>query len=84
MRDQRTGAVDFWDPGSNHHAGEVFFVPDGDGEGEGWLMTFVYDHARNVSDFVILDAMDVARGPVAEIRMPRRVPYGFHGAWIPA
>jgi carotenoid cleavage dioxygenase len=32
---------------------------------------------------VILDALQVERGPVAEIRMPRRVPYGFHGVWVP-
>ncbi len=86
LRDQRTGAVEIWDPGPNSHAGEAFFVAEsaGAGEGEGWLMTFVYNHARGTSDFVIFDAMDVARGPVAEIRMPRRIPYGFHGLWVPA
>jgi carotenoid cleavage dioxygenase-like enzyme len=83
-RDQQTGEVRIWDPGPNSHAGEAFFVPDGDGEGEGWLMTFVYDHARDTTDLVILDALAVERGPVAEIRMPSRVPYGFHGLWVPA
>ncbi len=84
MRDHRSGSMRLWDPGPNRHAGEPFFVAGGSEEGDGWLMSFVYDHARNVSDLVILDAMRIERGPVAEIRMPRRVPYGFHGAWIPA
>jgi len=47
-------------------------------------MTYVYDHARDASRLVILDAMRVARGPIAEIEIPRRVPHGFHGVWVPA
>jgi len=82
--DYTTGERDIWDPGQNRHAGEPFFVPGGDGEGDGWLMTYVYDHAREASRLVILDAMRVARGPIAEIEIPRRVPHGFHGVWVPA
>jgi carotenoid cleavage dioxygenase len=72
-----------WDPGPNRHCGEALFVPGGSGEGEGWLLTLVYDHARDESDLAILEALDIESGPVAQVRMPRRVPHGFHGAWIP-
>ena len=72
-----------WDPGPNGHVGEPLFVPGGPGEGEGWLMTYTYDHARNASSFIVLDAQNVARGPIAEIALPQRVPYGFHGTWVP-
>jgi carotenoid cleavage dioxygenase-like enzyme len=82
-RDYATGVTSRWDPGPNRHCGEALFVPGGDGEGEGWLLTFVYDHARDTSELAILEALDVGAGPVAEVRMPRRVPFGFHGAWIP-
>ncbi len=82
--DYQTGALALWDPGAARHSNEPFFVPAGAGEGEGWLLSFVYDRARNTSDLVILDATNVAAGPVAEIEMPRRVPHGFHGVWIPA
>ncbi len=84
MVDYRTGDVRIWDPGPTRHAAEAFFVPGGPGEGEGWLLTFVYDRATDTSDLVILDALRVERGPIAEIRMPRRVPYGFHAVWVPA
>src|SRR5262245_28067527 len=72
-----------WDVGPNRHAGEALFVPGGNGEGEGWLLSLVYDHARGTSDLVIVEALDVAAGPVAEIRLPRRVPFGFHATWVP-
>jgi hypothetical protein len=43
----------------------------------------VYDPHRDLSDVVILDAQDFAGEPVATIRLPVRVPFGFHGGWAP-
>lgn len=65
--------------------GEAVFVPSPSGpadECNGWYLGYVYDPVRNGSDLVILDAADITRKPVARIRLPRRVPYGFHGNWI--
>jgi carotenoid cleavage dioxygenase len=81
--DYRAGDWRRWDPGTNRHSGEPCFVPGGSGEGEGWLLSVVYDHARGASNLSILDALDIEKGPVAQVMMPRRIPYGFHGAWIP-
>lgn len=78
-----SGVTRFWDPGPNGHAGEPFFVAAGEGEGEGWLLTYAYDHGRGTSRLVILDALDITSVPVAEIDLPRRIPYGFHGVWVP-
>ena len=38
---------------------------------------------RDLSDVVILDAQDFAGEPIATIRLPVRVPFGFHGGWAP-
>ena len=46
-------------------------------------MTFVYDPARDKSDLVILDATNFDKPPVARIQLPTRVPFGFHGSWLP-
>lgn len=64
---------------------EGVFVPAGPraGEDEGWVLQFVYDHARDGSDFVVLDASDLGKPPVARVRLPQRVPFGFHGNWVP-
>ncbi len=51
-------------------------------ESSGWYLAYVYDPARDGSDLVILDASDFAADPVARIKLPQRVPYGFHGNWI--
>ncbi len=83
--DFRTGERTTWDPGPSRHGGEWLFVPDeaGDADDEGWLLCYVHDEAEGSTDLVVLDATDVAAGPVGSVRIPQRVPYGFHAAWLP-
>jgi carotenoid cleavage dioxygenase len=52
-------------------------------EDDGWIMSYVYDANRNLSDVVLLNAQDFAGEPVATIHLPVRVPFGFHGGWAP-
>jgi carotenoid cleavage dioxygenase len=70
--------------GANRGAGEFVFVPGRPdaSEDEGVLMGFVYDGESDRSDLVVLDAGTL--DTVAEIHLPVRVPYGFHGSWVPA
>jgi carotenoid cleavage dioxygenase-like enzyme len=82
--DTITGTETRWDPGPAVSSGEWLFVPTGDGEAEGVVLTFTYDRARDASELVVLDARDVAAGPLAKVALPARVPYGFHAAWVPA
>ncbi len=63
--------------------GEPIFVPrSADApEGDGWLVAVVYRGADARSDFVVFDAQNVAAGPIGIAKLPRRVPFGFHGNW---
>lgn len=81
----RDGARTVWECGTEQ-PGEAVFAPDPDGTGEddGWLLVHVHDPARGASDVAVLDATAVEAGPIARVHMPRRVPFGFHGNWLPA
>lgn len=65
--------------------GEPVFIPRSEfaGENEGWIVAIVYKGADDKSDFVVFDASDITAGPIGTASMPRRVPYGFHGTWVP-
>jgi carotenoid cleavage dioxygenase-like enzyme len=66
--------------------GEAVFVPASGGadESSGWYIGYVYDPTRHGSDLVIIDASDFEGKPAARIKLPQRVPFGFHGNWIGA
>ena len=83
--DLESGETAYHDFGESRTPSEFVFAPapKAQGEDEGWLIGFVYDRARNASDLVIFDAQCVSGEPVARIELPKRVPQGFHGAWIP-
>ena len=82
-QDFRTGTRQVWDSGPRRHGGEFLFVPDGEAEDDGILISYVHDDHRDAADLVVLDARDVAAGPIATVHLPVRVPYGFHAAWVP-
>ncbi len=74
-----------FDPGEHCSPGEPVFVKaaDGRGEDEGWVLSVVYDASRDASELVVLDATSFAGPPVATVHLPARVPFGFHGSWVP-
>ena len=65
---------------------EPVFVarPGGRAEDDGWLLVCVYRHASQTTEVRILDARDIAAAPLATVALGRRIPAGFHGAWIPS
>lgn len=57
--------------------------PGATDEDDGWLLTFVTDVEDWSSACWVFDAREVEAGPVAKVKLPRRVPAGFHAAWAP-
>jgi carotenoid cleavage dioxygenase len=82
--DTRSDRVEPYRLRASQSAGEPVFVPasPGSGEDEGWVLSYVYDSATDGSELLVLDARDWGTAPVARVRLPRRVPYGFHGSWV--
>jgi len=71
------------DPG--HLYQEVVFVPRGpdSDEDDGYLMAYGHDVERDAGEVVILHAQDFLGKAVARVELPVRVPFGFHGNWVP-
>jgi carotenoid cleavage dioxygenase len=61
----------------------VFVAKASGAEGEGYILTLRYNSDYDRSDLLILDAMEVDKSPLATVKMPHRVPFGFHGVWVP-
>ena len=69
---------------NGHYCGEPVFVPrdQASGEDDGYLITYRHDDTNKTADCIILDACDLEKGPIAEVKLGTRVPFGFHGSWI--
>jgi carotenoid cleavage dioxygenase len=82
--DTVTGAEQAHYLGASQVSGEAVFVParHPSREDDGWLITIVHDLTKPAAALVILDASAPAARPVATVRLPRQVPYGYHGEWI--
>lgn len=72
--------------GEGKEGAEPVFIPSENqkSEDEGYLMTYIYDKASDKSNLVIFNAQNIKSGPIAQIKLPQRVPFGFHGSWVPA
>ncbi|KAF5199102.1 9-cis-epoxycarotenoid dioxygenase protein [Thalictrum thalictroides] len=74
--------------GSGCYGGEPFFVPKSNDpanmgeEDDGYLVTYVHDENSRESRFLVMDAKSPTLDIVAAVRLPRRVPYGFHGLFV--
>jgi carotenoid cleavage dioxygenase len=69
--------------GAEREVGEFIFHPSSPdaAEDDGVLMGYVYDRRTDRSELAILDARTLQ--DVASIKLPHRVPAGFHGNWVP-
>jgi carotenoid cleavage oxygenase len=83
--DLRTGRTERHEEGPARLFMEPVFVPRhaGADEDDGWVLAYTYDAESDRSDVVILEARDFTAPPIATIHLPVRVPFGFHGNWIP-
>ncbi|MFT4098854.1 MAG: carotenoid oxygenase family protein [Rhodoblastus sp.] len=82
--DLETGKREVHDFGANRHPGEFVFAPRSDDapEGDGWLIGLVVDMNDETTELVIIDATKFEEEPIARVKIPHRVPPGFHGNWV--
>ena len=82
--DIHTGSAQEYVYGDGVLGSEAPFAPrvGSQGEDDGYVLSFT-SAPDGQSELIILDAADVASGPVARVRMPQRMPLGFHACWVP-
>lgn len=71
--------------GAGCYGGEPFFVPKdsfGIEEDDGYLVSYVHDETTGESRFLVMDAKSPSLDIIAAVKLPRRVPYGFHGLFV--
>ncbi|KAM3397355.1 putative carotenoid cleavage dioxygenase 4, chloroplastic isoform X1 [Capsicum galapagoense] len=73
--------------GEGCFGGEPFFVaknpddPSAD-EDDGYVVSYVHNEKTGESNFLVMDAKSPNLDIVAAVKLPQRVPYGFHGLFV--
>ncbi len=82
--DNETGEILVHDFGEHCESCEAVFAPrqNATTEDDGYVICFVYDKQSGTSECHIIDAQRFTQAPVARIKIPQRVPHGFHAAWV--
>jgi carotenoid cleavage dioxygenase-like enzyme len=81
--DLATGRREMHRVGPGDMCSEPVFAPGGPSEEDGWLLAVRFEAERDASDVLVIDAADFSGPPRARIRLPVRIPVGFHGSWLP-
>ena len=84
--DLATGRSELHDCGPGRSSGEAVFVPARGADpnsDEGYLLSYMHDERSGQSEFVVLDASNLGKPALARVKLPQRVPNGFHGSWLP-
>ncbi|MEG3767761.1 carotenoid oxygenase family protein [Alteromonas sp. 14N.309.X.WAT.G.H12] len=78
----QSGKVDSYNFGDNFITEEPLFVPDGSKQGEGYLVNTGLDFVSGHTYCCVFDALHIADGPVAQVKLDSYMPLGFHGAIV--
>lgn len=82
--DTQSGRYDKQMFGAGRYGTEAAFAPriNSKSEDDGYLVTYIYDEREDKSELLIIDAQNFADGPIARVRIPQRIPMGFHATWV--
>ncbi|ATW02915.1 apocarotenoid-15,15'-oxygenase [Sphingorhabdus sp. YGSMI21] len=84
--DLETGEAEHLSFGEQRFGSEAPFIPRANpqSEDDGYLISFITDMAQDRSECIIIDAQDIAAGPVCTIILPHRISSGTHATWASA
>jgi all-trans-8'-apo-beta-carotenal 15,15'-oxygenase len=74
--------VDVWDAGPRVFVSAPQVVARGEAEDDAWVLAWTHDAANKKGELVILDASNLARGPIARLALPAPLPAASHVDWM--
>lgn len=84
LRWSRPEEADLWQAPEGHFlGGEPIFLSDGS-DSAGCVICQIFDAQKRQSAFLIFDAQDVARGPIARLPLRNPLPACFHAHFHPS
>jgi carotenoid cleavage dioxygenase len=83
--DHESGRASRYDYDPGWYASESPFARGGSGgaEDDGYVVTLMTNARSFESESWVFDAREIERGPICRVKLPARVPSGFHAKWIP-
>ena len=84
--DLDTGTSTQFDFGPDRYGSEAPFAPrlGAKDEDDGYLISYITDMKTNRSECAVIDAKNIAAGPVCRIFLPHRISSGTHATWASA
>ena len=81
--DMETGDSASLSFGEGRYGSEAPFAPriDAKDENDGYVVSFITDMKEDRSECVVIDAKDIAAGPVCRVILPHRISSGTHAVW---
>lgn len=82
--DTQTGEEQVYEMPEGVYASESPMIPrkGATSEDDGYLITFLIDENTGTSQCAILDASDIAKGPVCRLALPHKISSGVHSTWV--
>jgi carotenoid cleavage dioxygenase len=83
--DLQTGQHQTWHGGDAECFQEPTYVPRSAdaAEGDGYVLALLNHLESHSTELVILEALKLAQGPVARVKLPLRLRMSLHGNWVP-
>lgn len=80
LRWDRPSQPDIWRPSAGSYLASETVIVDGP-EDQVALLVLQFDASATASSLLVFDAAEVARGPIAQLRLPKPLPALFHGSF---
>ncbi|MDB6008747.1 MAG: putative dioxygenase [Gammaproteobacteria bacterium] len=81
--DLHEGRTEVWSAPATHPVMEPCFIPRSPDapEGDGWIVQALTNGETSLTELNLFEATNIARGPLATVKLPVRLRPAYHGSW---